>query len=168
MSGNRMAYPLLISLANIIPEVRSKISLHTYLLLVLLPIPKFLHKHSRIRSLLHDRLFHRALDEVLAPLKTAACVGVMMNDPVGNLWYCYTPLVAYITDTPELSLVACTSPKASPFMTATSTHFGDTVLHPPCTGPHTLSYLPSTGEVLSTRLSSLSEDCQGSTSEWCF
>ena len=134
-----MAYPLLISLANIIPEVQSKISLHTYLLLALLPILKFLHKHSRIRSLLHDRLFHRALDEVLALLKTATHVGIMMNNPVGNLWYCYTPLAAYITDTPELSLMACMSPKASPFTTVTSTHFGDTVLHPPCTGPHTLS-----------------------------
>ena len=139
MSGNRMVYPLLISLTNIIPEVRSKISLHTYLLLALLPILKFLHKHSCIWSLLYDRLFHRALDEVLALLKTAACVGVMMNDPVGNLQYCYTPLAAYIADTPELSLVACTSPKASPFTTATSTHFGDTVLRPPRTGPHTLS-----------------------------
>ncbi|KAI6023292.1 hypothetical protein EDC04DRAFT_2574795 [Pisolithus marmoratus] len=42
MSGNRMAYPLLMSLANIIPEIHSKISMHTYLLFALLPIPKFL------------------------------------------------------------------------------------------------------------------------------
>ena len=58
MSGNRMAYPLLISLANIVPEIQSKISLHTYLLLALLPTLKFPHKHARTRSLLHDRLIH--------------------------------------------------------------------------------------------------------------
>lgn len=85
MSGNRMAYLLLISLANIDPSVRSKISLHTYLLLALLPIPKFIHKDTRTRGLLHDRLVHRALNIVLEPLKTAAQVGIMMNDPVGNV-----------------------------------------------------------------------------------
>jgi hypothetical protein len=78
------------------------------------------------------------LDEVLALLKTAAHVGIMMNDPVGNLWYCYTPLAAYITDTPEQSLLACTSPKASPFTIATHKQFGDSVLHPPRISTHTL------------------------------
>ena len=138
MSGNRMAYPLLISLVNINPAIYSKISLHTYLLLALLPIPKFIHKNTRTRSLLHDRLFHQALHEVLEPLKIAARVGIMMNDPVGNVRYCFTPLAAYIADTPEQCLMACTSPKASLFTTATSKHFGDPFLHPLCTGSHTL------------------------------
>ena len=111
-----MAYPLLISLANIDPTICSKISLHMYLLLTLLPIPKFIHKDTHTRSLLHDRLIHQALNEVVEPLKTAAHVGVMMSDPVGNLQYCYTPLAAYIADTPELSLMACTNPKASPLL----------------------------------------------------
>ncbi|KAF8545602.1 hypothetical protein OG21DRAFT_1397128, partial [Imleria badia] len=38
ISGNRMAYPLLISLENINPEIHSKTLLHPYLLLALLPI----------------------------------------------------------------------------------------------------------------------------------
>ena len=133
-----MAYPLLISLTNIDPTICSKISLHTYLLLALLPIPKFIHKDSHTRGLLHNRTTHRALNEVLKPLKIAMCVSIMMNDPAGNMQYCYTPLAAYIADTPELCLIACTSPKGSPFMTATSKHFGDPVLHPPCTRSHTL------------------------------
>jgi hypothetical protein len=54
MRGNRMAYPLLISLANIDPMIHSKILLHTYLLLALLPIPKFTHKDTRTQSLLYD------------------------------------------------------------------------------------------------------------------
>ena len=44
-----MAYPLLISLANIDPAIHSKISLHMYLLLALLPIPKFTHKDTRCK-----------------------------------------------------------------------------------------------------------------------
>ena len=62
MSGNRMAHPVLISLANIDTCLRSKTSLHTYLLLVLLPIAKFMHKTTQVRSLLQDRLVHQALN----------------------------------------------------------------------------------------------------------
>ena len=40
MSGNCMAYPLLISLANIDASIRSKASMHAYLLLALLPTVK--------------------------------------------------------------------------------------------------------------------------------
>ncbi|KAI5990601.1 hypothetical protein EDD15DRAFT_2170126 [Pisolithus albus] len=85
MSGNRMAHPLLISLANIDACLRSKSSAHAYILLALLPIAKFTHGTTHIHSLLQDRLVHQALNVVLPPLKTAASVGVMMSDPRGNL-----------------------------------------------------------------------------------
>lgn len=138
MSGNRMAHPLLISLANIAPCVRSRTSLHAYLLLALLPIANFTHKHTRVRSLLQDRLVHQAINIVLSPLQTAAAVGVMMSDPRGNLRYCFTPLAAWIADMPEESLIAGTASKASPVTTATSKSFGDVYRHPPRTAEHTL------------------------------
>ncbi|KAI6000086.1 hypothetical protein EDD15DRAFT_2160191 [Pisolithus albus] len=125
MSSNRMAHPLLISLANIDMHIRSKTSLHAYLLLALLPIAKFTHKVTRVRGLLQDRLVHQALSVVLSPLKTAASVGIMMNDPRGNLRYCFTPLAAWIADTPEESLLVGTSIKASPVTMATANEFGD-------------------------------------------
>ncbi|KAI5995390.1 hypothetical protein EDC04DRAFT_2585869, partial [Pisolithus marmoratus] len=53
--------------------------------------------------------------------------------------YCYTPLAAYITDTPEQSLLACTNPKSSPFTTVISKDFGNPFLHDPCTWSHTLA-----------------------------
>lgn len=137
MSGNRMAHPLLISLANINPNVRSKGSLDAYVLLALLPVPSFIHKKSRVRGLLADRLFHQCLDIVLRPLKIAATVGIMMSDPIGNLRYFYTPLVAYIADTPEQSLLSCTSIAASPVSIATSKQFGDNTIHPLRTGDQT-------------------------------
>ncbi|KAI6010124.1 hypothetical protein EDC04DRAFT_2581204 [Pisolithus marmoratus] len=90
MSGNRMAHPLLISLANIDAHLCSKSSAHAYLLLTLLPIAKFTHKTTHIHSLLQDQLVHQALNVVLSPLKTAASVGVMMSDPKGNLHYSTT------------------------------------------------------------------------------
>ena len=98
---------------------------NAYLLLTLLPIAKFMHKTTRVRSLLQDRLVHQALNIVLSPLKTAASVGIMMSDPRGNLCYCFTPLVAWIADTPEESLLVGTGSKASPMTTTTVKEFGD-------------------------------------------
>jgi hypothetical protein len=139
MTGNRMAYPLLISLANIDASIQSKLSLHGYLLLALLPIAKFLHKTTHVHSLLQDRLVHKCLDKVLAPLKIAAAMGIMMNDPVGNLRYCFTPLASWIVDTPEESLLSVMNCKASPVTVATLKQFGDAFRHPSRTGPMTLA-----------------------------
>ncbi|KAI6001511.1 hypothetical protein EDC04DRAFT_2908687 [Pisolithus marmoratus] len=118
MTGNHMAHPVLISLANIDVSIHSKMSLHGYLLLALLPIPKFIHKNTCVHGLLQDWLVHQALNWVLTPLKTVATVGVMMSNLAGNLQYCYTPLALWIADTPEECLLAATSPKASPIATA--------------------------------------------------
>ncbi|KAI6110838.1 hypothetical protein EDD16DRAFT_1446021, partial [Pisolithus croceorrhizus] len=41
----------------------------------------------------------------------------------------YTPLAAYIANTLEQSLLACTNPKSSPFMTVISKDFGNPFLH---------------------------------------
>ena len=79
------------------------------------------------------------LDKILSPLKTAATVGIMMNDPVGNLRYCYTPLASWIANTPEESLLSSTSPKTSPVTTVTSKQFGDSFRHPACMAAVTLA-----------------------------
>ncbi|KIM51910.1 hypothetical protein SCLCIDRAFT_33084 [Scleroderma citrinum Foug A] len=47
MSSNRMAHLVLISLANIDASLRSKTSVHTHLLIMLLPIAKFTHKTTQ-------------------------------------------------------------------------------------------------------------------------
>lgn len=137
ISGNHLTHPLLISLANINANVRSKGSLHSYLLLALLPVPLFITKNSRVHGLLSDRLFHQSLDIILRPLKVAATVRVMMNDPVSFQRYCFPFLVAYIGDTPEQSLVSGTRKSVSPISTTSHKQFGDSVLHPYHTGDQT-------------------------------
>ncbi|KAG6369417.1 hypothetical protein JVT61DRAFT_14900 [Boletus reticuloceps] len=62
---------------------------------------------------------------VVQPLKKAAEVGPMMSDPLGNLRYCFTPLVSYIADTPEAG------------------NFGDAHHHGPRTATVTLAQLQS-------------------------
>jgi hypothetical protein len=44
MTGGCVAYPLLISLANLFMDFWMKASNHAFLLLTLLPVPKFIHQ----------------------------------------------------------------------------------------------------------------------------
>ncbi|KAJ7017066.1 hypothetical protein C8F04DRAFT_1406293 [Mycena alexandri] len=141
MTGNRSAYPVLISLADIDPDFRSKASHHAFLLLILMPIAKFLEKNSEIRGVLASRLFHAILDFVLVPLKETAKIGHMMSDPLGWQRFCYTPLVAYILDTPESLLVAGVAGKRSSVTTASYKEFGDPFRHPSRTRAMTLAQL---------------------------
>ncbi|KAJ6461670.1 hypothetical protein C8R45DRAFT_841979 [Mycena sanguinolenta] len=104
MTGNRQAHPLLISLADLDMEFRTKASHHAFVLLALLPIAKFLEKNKEIVGVLNNRLFHAIMDFILAPLKKTAEVGQMMRDPLGWRRFCFTPLAGYILDTPESCL----------------------------------------------------------------
>ncbi|KAI9574177.1 hypothetical protein HD554DRAFT_2165677 [Boletus coccyginus] len=104
----------------------------------LLGIVLFIHKNTCVCSLLQDCLFHQALDLILQPLKTAAMVGGMMNNPVGNLRYCYMPLMAWIVNTPEQSLLAGTGPKVSLVTMAKVKNFSDLHRHPLHTSSNTL------------------------------
>jgi hypothetical protein len=141
MTGNRMAHPLLITLANLNMDFRMKASNHALILLALLPIPKFIHSNKNLLGVLESRLIHDCLDFILKPLKKAAEIGIMMNDPLGCLRYCFTPLAAYIVDTPESALLAGVKGKTSSVTMASHTEFGDSFRHEPRTGSTTLAQL---------------------------
>jgi hypothetical protein len=143
MTGGRVAHPLLISLANIKMGTRNKASSHAFLLTALLPIAEFLHPVKRMHSVLEARLIHQSLDIILEPLKQAARIGRMMSDPVGNLRYCFTPLVSYIVDIPEACMLSIVRGKTSPITMAMYEQFGDAFQHPPRTAKTTLDQLAS-------------------------
>ena len=141
MTGNRMAHPLLLSLANLNMDFRMKSSNHAFLLLALLPIPSFIHQNKRLRGLLTDRLIHECLDFILELLKTAARVGIMMSDPLGWRRFCFTPLAAYVVDTPESTLLAGVAGKTSSVTMASFKQFGDNFRHEPRTASTTIAQL---------------------------
>jgi hypothetical protein len=141
MTGARVAHPLLLGLANIRMRTRTKLSSRAFLLTALLPIPQYLHPNQRMRGVLEDRLIHECLVIVLKPLMIAAEIGIMMSDPVGNVRHCYTPLAAYIVDTPEACMLACVRGKTSPFTMASYLEFGDSFRHPERTRSVTLEQL---------------------------
>ncbi|KIK15956.1 hypothetical protein PISMIDRAFT_114217 [Pisolithus microcarpus 441] len=123
--GNCQAHPLLISLANISADVCRKGSTNSYLLLALLPVPRFVHPNKHLHGVLASRLLHQVISVIVKPLKMATEVGRMMSDPVGNLKHCFTPLVTYITDTPEQHIIACITDNASAVSMAVSKQFRD-------------------------------------------
>lgn len=140
MTGNRAAHPLLISLANLCMDFRMKSSNHAFLLLALLPIPTFIHD-KKIIGTLESRLVHECLDFVLQPLKKAAEIGIMMTDALGYIRHCFTPLAAYMVDTPESALLACVAGKTSSVTMAYNKNFGDPFRHPPRIASTTLAQL---------------------------
>ena len=75
MTGDRMAHLVLISLANIHASVRMKSSNRAFLLVALLPCPKFVMKDVAIRGVLKNRLIHLCLNIITNPLKLVARAG---------------------------------------------------------------------------------------------
>ena len=141
MTGGRVAHPLLISLANLLMDFRMKATNHAFLLLALLPVPKFIHKHRKTRGVLENRMIHECLDFILTPLKKAAQFGIMMSDPVGSLRYMFTPLAAYIVDVQAAVALSGVAGKTSHVTMASYTQFGDPFRHEPRTASTTLAQL---------------------------
>ena len=58
LTGDRVAHPLLISLANIKMDTQLKLSSQAFLLAALLPVPKFVHNNKQMKGVLEACLIH--------------------------------------------------------------------------------------------------------------
>jgi hypothetical protein len=141
MTGNRIAHPLLITLANIHSTIRSLTSSHAFSLLALFPVPSFIGVKDALRGVLESRLIHSCLDFVTRPLKVTSQYGAWLSDYAGKIRYCFTPLVACIVDTPEAATLACVAGKTSHLTMAAYHQFGDPFQHQPRTAASTLASL---------------------------
>ena len=141
MTGDRTAHPVLLSLANIHAGVRMKSSNHAFLLVALLPCPKFITKDKGVRGVLESRVIHLCLDILTHPLKLAARAGRMMADPRGYSRFCFTALAAYMVDTPEATMLAGVAGKTSHLTMADYRKFGDPMRQEPRTASTTLAQL---------------------------
>ncbi|KAG2338456.1 hypothetical protein BDR05DRAFT_893431 [Suillus weaverae] len=143
MTGARITHPLLLGLANIRMHTHTKLSSKAFMLMALLPIPKYLYPNQWMHGMLEDHLMHECLLIIIKPLMIAAEVGIMMSDPVGNVRHCFMPLAAYIVNTTEAAMLACVRGKTSPFTMASYLQFGDDFWHPARTRTITLAQLAS-------------------------
>ena len=130
MTGNRVGYPLLMSLGNYDEEYRMKSTNDAYQLIALLPVVKFIHPNQRVTTMLADRLYHDCVAHVVAPLKKAAEIGIILSDPLGFTRRFYTPLAANVVDTPESRLCAGVAANASSVTTAMTNDWGSGIRFP--------------------------------------
>jgi Plavaka transposase len=98
---------------------------HAFLLLMLLPIAKFIHKDQKTCGMLENQMIHQCLHFILKSLKKAAKVSIMMLDPVGFCHYVFTPLAAYIIDVQEAIALSGIAGKMSHITMATYRKFGN-------------------------------------------
>ena len=141
MTGDRIAHPLLITLANIHSTTRSLTSSHAFSLLALFPVPGFVGVKKALHGVLENRLIHSCLDFITRPLKFTSQHGAWFSDYAGNMRYCFTPLVACIVDTPEAGALACVAGKTSHLTMAMYKQFGDPFQHQPRTAASILTSL---------------------------
>ena len=118
-----------------------KASNHTFLLLAILPVPKFLHMSRKIQGVLENHFIHECTNFVIKLLKKAVEIRIMMTDLCGWHWYCFTPLVSAIVDTPEALMYAGVSKNASPVTMAICKQFSDSFHHKPQTASTTIAQL---------------------------
>ena len=128
-TGDRVAHPLLLTLANLPMAIRMKSSYHALPLIALLPCPKFVGVKKSLHGVLENCLIHHCLDIVCAPLKVASSRGAFMGDSLGHIRCYFTMLAAYIVDTPEAAVIAGVGGKTPHLTLLSHKHFGDHFRH---------------------------------------
>lgn len=105
---NKSAYPVYLTIGNILKEIRRKPSFHAQTLLGYLPATRLEHiqnQSSRRRALAN--LFHACMCRILRPLESAGITGIELATGDGVVRRCYPLLAVFVGDYPEQCLVTC-------------------------------------------------------------
>jgi hypothetical protein len=138
-AGDKQAWPLYLSIGNIKSDVRNKPTWRAWILLAYVPIIKFGHPKSAVRTALQARLFHKTLKMILKPLVSAGTVGVRLTDSFGQIRLSFPRVAAYLADLPEQNLINLNGMNHNPSMLAGYECLGDGRKHPPRTSKWILS-----------------------------
>jgi hypothetical protein len=104
-----MAYPVYLTIGNILKDTRRKPSRRTQVLIGYIPTTKLetiSNKAARRRALAN--LFHSCMQSVLAPIISCGEAGVPMMSGDGIWRRCHTIVAVFVGDYPEQALVTCT------------------------------------------------------------
>ena len=123
-----------------------KSTYHTLPLIALLPCPKFWNLKKSLHGVIENRLMHHCLDIVCKPLKEASSKGAFMSDSLGRIRCYFSPLIAYIADTPKAAVIARVGGRTSHLTLASHKTFGDHFQHPTHLGSLTLAQIQTISE----------------------
>ncbi|KAI6041168.1 hypothetical protein EDC04DRAFT_2566086, partial [Pisolithus marmoratus] len=108
-SGGQQAYPVYLTLGNILHAIQCKPSTQACMLIVYLPVEKFVgHNLSKAaQSVRMHRVFHKSMKLLLEPLIKAGSEGIEIVGGDRHVRKVHPVLACYITDYPEQCLVTC-------------------------------------------------------------
>ena len=104
-SGDKKAWPVYLTLGNIVSTVLNKPSTKAMILLALLPVPPKLSKQSAAQTEdqrdMNRRILHAVLEQIFQPMCGAGSNGIEMSCADGKVRRCYPILAAWLADHEE-------------------------------------------------------------------
>ena len=108
-SGGKLAYPVYLTLCNILRALHRKPSQNACVLIAYLSVSKDIGRDltQKQRSARIQQLFHNSMWVVLEPLIQAWKEGVEITGGDGKVRWVFPILACYVADYPEQCLVTC-------------------------------------------------------------
>jgi len=160
-SGNKTAYPVYMTLGNLLRSIRRRPLQHACILVVYLSVSKSISQElsKKHKSAWIQQIFHDSMRIVLDPLKEAGKNGMEVTFGDGYVRKVYPILACYIADYPEQCLVTCAQYGTCPKCLVSENELGERMPGKHRTQKTTLGVIQDSGRN-NTSLSSFQERCK--------
>ena len=122
--GDKSAWPVYLTIRNILKDIRRQASSCTTVLIGYLPVGKFDCFTEKVHQAMRYRIFHHCMSILTKSLIIAGTNGVDMTCPDVFVPWVWLILAAYVADYPEQCLVACCMENRCPICKVNPTSHG--------------------------------------------